>query len=229
MRWIDERGPGLHGTFPTDEVRSQQSLVSLILSRVSANDGCILWIGGKAKHGYGNVIVGRRVSPKTGRKRGITRLAHRVVWELLHGALPHGRCLDHTCTNKSCVNVLHLEVVSSPENVRRGHERATHCKNGHPYGPYIQGRNRVCPECKAVNVAAGYARHLEANRTRSREYARANRERIKAKRAENKEESRQYSRDYYQKNRKAILAKIAARTAAKKAANSQRSQQQETT
>ena len=51
---------------------------------------------------------------------GLTLLAHRWVWETLLGPIEDGMVINHKCSNKSCVNPHHLEVVSQAENCRHG-------------------------------------------------------------------------------------------------------------
>jgi hypothetical protein len=74
-------------------------------------DGCIVFTGAQNGAGYGYLKDG-------GRRNS---LAHRIVWEAERGEIPHGMVLDHTCRNRACVNVDHLEVVTQAENVRRGY------------------------------------------------------------------------------------------------------------
>ena len=52
---------------------------------------------------------------------GRTVRAHRWAWETLVGPIPRGLHLDHLCRNPPCVNPDHLEPVTQPENIRRGH------------------------------------------------------------------------------------------------------------
>lgn len=46
-------------------------------------------------------------------------LAHRKAWIDQHGDIPSGMELDHLCRNRWCRNVLHLELVTHAENMRR--------------------------------------------------------------------------------------------------------------
>lgn len=69
--------------------------------------GCILWTGGLASSGYGNLRVeGRKVQ------------AHRFAWEQARGPIPVGMLIDHICHVKSCVNVDHLRLATVAENSR---------------------------------------------------------------------------------------------------------------
>lgn len=75
-------------------------------------DGCHLWAGCLNSRGYGCIAV-----------NGKSQLAHRVAWELDNGPVPEGMTVDHVhkrgCRHKHCVNIAHLEPVTSAENTRR--------------------------------------------------------------------------------------------------------------
>jgi hypothetical protein len=74
-----------------------------------------------------------------------TRLAHRIIYELLKEKIPKGLHLDHLCRNTRCVNPKHLEPVTVRENLLRGkgpvseNHKKTHCKYGHE----LQGENLI--------------------------------------------------------------------------------------
>src|SRR5690349_17302561 len=53
-----------------------------------ASDECWIWLAGRNRYGYGIIAVAR-----------VSRLAHRVSYELRHGAIPDGLVLDHLCRN----------------------------------------------------------------------------------------------------------------------------------
>src|SRR5690606_16429658 len=86
--------------------------------------GCWLWLASRDKDGYGHFRSGSR-----------SKLAHRVSYECLGGAIDGELEIDHLCRNTSCVNPAHLEPVTHLENVRRAlHSRlSAHCANGHLY------------------------------------------------------------------------------------------------
>jgi len=65
-------------------------------------NGCWVWTGAVNKGGYGVFAI----TPK------VTRLAHRIAYELAVGAVPAGLQLDHLCRNRRCVNPAHLEKQS---------------------------------------------------------------------------------------------------------------------
>lgn len=124
------------------------------------NGGCWLWTGYTAL-GYGMVHEARE-----GEQRHHRRLvAHRVVYELLHGHVESGLTLDHLCRVRSCVNPDHLEPVTRKENILRGfgvparRARQTHCIRGHELsGPNLRLRLNGYRNCKACEVTADRAR-----------------------------------------------------------------------
>lgn len=62
-------------------------------------DGCWLWTAGVDKDGYGVFGVDSKVK---------TKLANRVAWELLHGPIPAGLLVLHSCDTPACVRHLFL-------------------------------------------------------------------------------------------------------------------------
>ena len=78
--------------------------------------GCVVWTGSTASNGYGQMwSAGRLVQ------------AHRWAWEQEHGGIPEGMLIDHTCWERSCVNVDHLRLATPAQNTanRRGPTRTS--------------------------------------------------------------------------------------------------------
>lgn len=90
--------------------------------------------------------------------RGGHRLAHRVYYTELVGAIPEGLVIDHLCRQHGCVNPAHLQPVAVLVNWWRGESptrlnvEKTHCPHGHAYTednlvPSARKRGRACRTC----------------------------------------------------------------------------------
>lgn len=114
--------------------------------------------------------------------RNKKKVAHRVVWEEAFGPIPNGYCVDHECHNndpnclpgpcihRSCINLDHLALKTSGQNVLDGKGRAAEnarresCVNEHVFtveNTYIfvlNGRpQRQCRMCKLLHHQRMYA------------------------------------------------------------------------
>lgn len=63
----------------------------------------------------------RKWSPR----RGNVASAITVLWEAKYGSISKGHEPDHLCKNKVCINLDHVEIVTSWENNARGHRKLT--------------------------------------------------------------------------------------------------------
>lgn len=106
-----------------------------------SDDGCWEWTATKINTGYGHFRVGNRLV-----------LAHRAAWELAIGPIPEGMVIDHICSNRACVRLDHLRVVTPTENAQRGddhyNKRKGFCKQGHELTPENTGSYRTSRYCK---------------------------------------------------------------------------------
>lgn len=68
--------------------------------------GCVVWTG-HLRDGYGTITV-----------NGRPMRAHRYAWERERGPIPDGMVIDHTCWERSCVNVDHLRLATVAQNVQ---------------------------------------------------------------------------------------------------------------
>lgn len=151
---------------PFSETLSPKRIASFWSKVRKDSDGCWRWTACQVR-GYGCFPT----------FKGQTAKAHRIAWELHHGAaISSDLTIDHLCRVLVCVNPAHLEPVTNKENVLRGEgytaakARQTHCKRGHALTPEniipdYRGRGRgKCRICVPF-----YNQHLRPGRGASRE------------------------------------------------------------
>lgn len=139
-----------------------RSPIDRILDKViAAPGGCVVFVGGRNRHGYGHIRCGSRTD---GTRATVS--VHRVAYEAFVGPIPDGHDIDHVCSVRSCVRPDHLEAVTHAENIRRASARGrmgsmtTHCRRGHEFSAEntrIVGsrRQRLCVACARLREKAG--------------------------------------------------------------------------
>lgn len=83
------------------------------------DEACWFWTGSIDSHGYGRFSVG-----------GMSRLAHRVIYELATGEAIDGALICHTCDERRCVNPAHLYRGTPADNMRDMVERGRDRRRG---------------------------------------------------------------------------------------------------
>lgn len=171
-------------------------------------DGCWLWKRPTAGR-YGSMMV-----------KGVRYQAHRLAYEMAIGPIPQGLQVDHLCRVKHCVNPLHLEAVTGPENMRRGMNPAVvtklagTCARGHDLsveGVYVWPKIDRCAACQRIDNAehgipdyhelarVQYAKEAERAKERSKRYRDSHRDRVS-------EVDKVRNRKRYEEKREEILA-----------------------
>lgn len=99
------------------------------------------FFGGAGK--YPRMQCGGRSQPQ--------KTVHREMYKHFIGPIPDGLTMDHLCENKKCVNPLHVEPVTTKENLQRAYEDYV-CPRGHELtgdNLYIASRgHRECRKCR---------------------------------------------------------------------------------
>lgn len=82
---------------------------------IKGTDECWPWLASCVENGYGHFQLRRRMI-----------LAHRMAYMLVHGDIPHGKHILHSCDNRLCCNPAHLHVGTNHENVKDKMQKGRH-------------------------------------------------------------------------------------------------------
>lgn len=106
----------------TSHWRSRDMLPKAFWDKVQINpNGCWLWTGAIDTQGYGRIArtpFGQKAAK-----------VHRLIFEHVHGAIPNGAHICHTCHRQACINPNHLYAGTAQSNMddkmKAGRHRTT--------------------------------------------------------------------------------------------------------
>lgn len=122
-----------------------QRVIDRVAAHVAVEGDCIVSLYSRGSHGYTQVgWVDDGVRKMT--------LCHRVVWVARHGEIPDGLVVDHTCRNRRCINVDHLQLLPLEVNASQGGflNRKSECIRGHPLPPVDSDERKPCLVCRRI-------------------------------------------------------------------------------
>jgi HNH endonuclease len=113
---------------------------------------CWPWRRARDRTGYGRVTT-----------CGRSRAAHRVIYELRHGAVPTHLCICHACDNPACCNPDHLWVGTRRDNtldmVRKGRSGRQNGSSG-PRGEHVHTAKLTEDQVRDIRLSPEKARTL---------------------------------------------------------------------
>lgn len=112
------------------------------IDRTTSPNGCHPWMAGTGRFGYGRLKLNGKTVP-----------AHKFGYELLHGPVPRGMQVRHTCDNPPCQNPAHLIVGSPADNMRDRNDRG---REAHNFGE-TNGQARLSAQ-QVSDIRDSYAR-----------------------------------------------------------------------
>lgn len=112
------------------------TLTDILTNTKGSDTGCLEWQRGKDKNGYGKICIDYQ-----------SLNVHRLVYKLVHGAIPEGAVIRHRCDNPSCVNPEHLLAGTHADNANDKVLRGRSCAG-------TRNWSAVLTEAQVVDILA---------------------------------------------------------------------------
>jgi len=90
---------------PLVPLRADVTLSERMEAQTDKSVDCWVWTASTNEDGYGCIRVGGKMMK-----------AHRVAYEMEHGAIPEGMQVDHRCHTPACVRPDHLRLATNKQN-----------------------------------------------------------------------------------------------------------------
>lgn len=121
--------------------RAARPLEERFWEKADKSGECWEWTSTKTAGGYGMFTL----------RRGSTRCAHRVAYELTVGEIPAGLDIDHICRNRGCVRPEHLRTATRKQNTENLSGARSDSKSG------IRGvrRDRIRNRWRVTVISGG--------------------------------------------------------------------------
>src|SRR5262245_45314784 len=108
----------------------RKQIIKRILSGCVKNGYCIEVNKKPTQTGYPQIYI---------RKMGASGHAHRLMWFVYHGFIPHKKVIMYLCDNRKCINPRHLKLGDDKENLRDMRNKGR---------GYILPKGEKCPMAK---------------------------------------------------------------------------------